>query len=338
MGRYILDYFTVSRFLNTTDSGKLNQFFDLLAENYSEIIDKHLEGKHFGEDVGNLDFEINKLQKLCNEYNNKYYLDLKSLNFFKKHSKKNSNSKFIEKVEKYNKKVYAYYLDQIKEEKKEEIRVYNKTNPLYATNLLKKVNLGFTLFLILLCGYIFLTPLLPEVQYEVGKITNNEEENWQKYDTQFARSEFSDRSDDWATRDLSPRPGSNVLFIPKINVDAEITEGDDANALNKGMWRRPNTSTPENGGNTVITGHRFMYNAGPKTFYHLDKLEVGDKFVVFWEGEEYYYEIFDTLVVNPDQVEIETNTDDSIVTLYTCTPLGTSKNRLVVKGRLINES
>jgi LPXTG-site transpeptidase (sortase) family protein len=129
-------------------------------------------------------------------------------------------------------------------------------------------------------------------------------------------------------------PQDNRIVISKIAVDAPIVEGIDESALLNGMWRRPNSSTPDKGGNTVITGHRFLYTTGPNTFFNLDKITVDDIIAVYWEGKEYDYMVYEITIVNPDRIDIEENTNESILTLYTCTPLWTSKTRLVIKAIL----
>ncbi len=126
----------------------------------------------------------------------------------------------------------------------------------------------------------------------------------------------------------------NRLTIPKIGVDADILEGADESTLDKGIWRRPNTSTPERGGNTVVVAHRFKYLSGGNTFFHLDKVAAGDEIDVRWDGKEYRYQVTGTEVVSIHQVSIENPTDTPQLTLYTCTPLWTSKQRLVVHASL----
>jgi sortase A len=137
------------------------------------------------------------------------------------------------------------------------------------------------------------------------------------------------------TKAPTPLPKDNRIVIPKIGVDAPITEGTSTSALDQGMWRRPNSSTPDKGGNTVITGHRVLRTKGPITFYFLNKVALNDEVYIYWKGKEYVYKVFAIKVVNPDQVDIENETKDSIITLYTCTPAWTSKFRLVVKAKLI---
>lgn len=105
----------------------------------------------------------------------------------------------------------------------------------------------------------------------------------------------------------------------------------------KGIWRRPNTSSPDKAGNTVLVAHRFTYN-GPAVFYHLDLMKKGHRFAVFWDGKEYDYEVIETKIVEPTAIEIENNTKEPIMTLYTCTPMWTAKQRLVIVSKLISET
>ncbi len=84
-----------------------------------------------------------------------------------------------------------------------------------------------------------------------------------------------------------------------------------------------------------MVAHRFSYS-DPATFYHLDKVKIGERFAVWWEQEEYIYEVFDISIVPPTSIEIEGPTDEAIVTLYTCTPVWTASDRLVIKARLVN--
>lgn len=133
-----------------------------------------------------------------------------------------------------------------------------------------------------------------------------------------------------------PIPQDNRLVLPTLQLDEEVHEGNGSWVLSEGLWRRPHTSTPDKGGNTVIVGHRFTYD-DPSVFFHLDKINIGDKFPLYWEGIEYNYEVIDVKVVSALAVEVENQTEDPILTLYTCTPIWTSRDRLVIVSQLIEE-
>lgn len=193
------------------------------------------------------------------------------------------------------------------------------------------INHVLLVVLVLLSSYIMFIPFLPEIQTTYAKATDKTQ--GYQYQSRLAHREAqTEHIEESALRAI---PSRDTLVIPQIGVDSPIVEGIGPEVLSQGLWRRPNSSTPDKGGNTVLTGHRFMYSSGPKTFYNLDKMKVGDTFFLYWKGKEYDYEVVDIFVVNPDQTEIEDQTEEPILTLYTCTPLWTAKQRLVIRASLI---
>jgi sortase A len=129
-------------------------------------------------------------------------------------------------------------------------------------------------------------------------------------------------------------PSYHRLIIPAIGVDAQVHEGESATeVLKKGLWRRPHTSTPDKGGNTVIVAHRFLYTSGTNTFYHLPKIRIGDQVSLWWKGKLHSYTVTETMTVDSDHAEIEAESTSPQLTLYTCTPLWTSAKRFVVVAK-----
>lgn len=127
----------------------------------------------------------------------------------------------------------------------------------------------------------------------------------------------------------------NWIVIPKMGVDAAIYEGG-AEMLNRGVWHLPRTSTPDQGGNTVLSAHRWLYEPpDPRTFWDIDKMEVGDEVYVKWQDKEYTYRVISTEVVTPDRVDILLPTDKPTLTFFSCTPLYSTSHRLVVKAELV---
>ncbi len=212
---------------------------------------------------------------------------------------------------------------------KEKEKKKRKINPKLA-KVLKVIVLVFLLYLIL-------APFLPEIayqlrsllgiQYQEEVIFSEEEEIVEENDEDIGRRESR-----YADFDLD----GNRLVIPSIGVHIAIVEGTDESVLYRGAWRRPNTSTPDQGGNTVITGHRFHYiPPNNRTFYNLNKLEKDSKVFVFWNEKEYIYQVYDRFIVKPEQTQIEGPMDGNILTLYTCHPLWTADQRLVVRAELL---
>jgi sortase A len=135
----------------------------------------------------------------------------------------------------------------------------------------------------------------------------------------------------------TPKNG-NRLIITKIGVNTAIVESKSAEyGLSKGSWRLPESSTPPNGGNTVITGHRFRYlPPNNTTFYLFHKLEKGDIVSVVWGGEYYYYRIRESRIIDDEDTAILSPSISPIITLFTCHPIYSTEQRLVVVGDLIS--
>jgi sortase A len=136
---------------------------------------------------------------------------------------------------------------------------------------------------------------------------------------------------------VAPTVVKDHLVISGVNIDMPVFLGTSEKILNKGGWLFPNTSRPELGGNTVIFGHRYMYRP-PKsnTFWSLDKVNIGDEMTLLWKGREYRYKVFDIKIVEPTDLSVMNRSSDSILTVITCTPIFTTKQRLVVVGSLIS--
>lgn len=146
-------------------------------------------------------------------------------------------------------------------------------------------------------------------------------------------------------------PSSNVqvsneprLIIPKINVDVPAIYGigndydSQMTAMEKGVahFAIPGASSvPGQVGNTVLSGHSSndLFDSGDYKFIfaQLDKLTTGDSIYAHYNGTRYTYTVTKKEVVQPTEVQkLVYDTDKPVLTLITCTPLGTALNRLLV--------
>lgn len=186
------------------------------------------------------------------------------------------------------------------------------------------INISLSVTLALLAIFILLEPFYQELTYS---IETDRVEDLEKLVTE------NNDSRDKTLKDFDIPKDSNSLIIPKIGVAGEINESVNSSALDLGIWRRPKTSSPDIGGNTVFVAHRFLYTSGPNTFYHLDKLDMDDNIYVFWNDEKLSYKVTEIKTVHASEVEIEDNTTEAIITLYTCTGFR-AENRLVIRATL----
>lgn len=132
----------------------------------------------------------------------------------------------------------------------------------------------------------------------------------------------------------------NRLYIPKISVDVAVTEGNSEAALEKGAWhRKPENGNPEKGGNFVLSAHRFELGLTPQQtrakspFYHIDKVQLGDKLFVDYNQKRYTYEVTKKYQVDRYAVHIEDVSVDPKLTLYSCDLRGEAAGREVIEAR-----
>ena len=84
----------------------------------------------------------------------------------------------------------------------------------------------------------------------------------------------------------------------------------------------------------MLSGHRGLPSA--RLFTDLDKLVVGDVFLLHVLDETLTYEVDQILIVEPyDLSSLEIIPGEDLVTLVTCTPYGINTHRLLVRGHRI---
>ncbi len=184
----------------------------------------------------------------------------------------------------------------------------------------RRFNNLLSLIIFLMAVYIFFLPFIPQVGW------------WVRHSAPIISTPVHTQ----LPPVTAPIPKTNQLIIPAMDLNQLIYQGQSVYTVNKGVWIRPNGSTPNKGSNTIMVGHRLTYTDPEGVFYFLNKLQIGDPIQVDWQGVAYNYKVTSISVVNPQDISIESPTPDSRLTLYTCTPLWSLKDRLVVVAERTN--
>lgn len=126
------------------------------------------------------------------------------------------------------------------------------------------------------------------------------------------------------------------IEIPMIDVMLPIYHGTEESVLQIAVGHLDWTSLPVGGAGShcVLSGHRGLPSA--RLFTDLDKLKVGDVFMLHVLNEILTYEIDQILIVEPqdtDPLLIEPGKD--LCTMITCTPYGINSHRMLVRGHRI---
>ncbi|MFF4350421.1 class E sortase [Streptomyces sp. NPDC001530] len=161
--------------------------------------------------------------------------------------------------------------------------------------------------------------------------------------------------EDWAQGRRNPgtfEPGQGfaILHIPRLDVVAPIAEGTSKpKVLDRGMVGHygegaTKTAMPDaKTGNFGLAGHR---NTHGEPFRYINQLKPGDKIVVETQDDYYVYEMTSILPVTPPS---NTSVLDPVpkgstftkpgryITLTTCTPEFTSKYRMIVWGKMVED-
>lgn len=146
---------------------------------------------------------------------------------------------------------------------------------------------------------------------------------------------------------LTKVSSENKLIISKLNVDVPINFGISTSevmeAMNHGVahYRINGASAyPGEVGNFVVMGHSagdiYSSNQYKFIFSGLERLEVGDIMYVHYNSVRYTYKMVGSEIIWPTEVsKLVIDTDKPMMTLVTCWPLGTSRQRLLISAEQI---
>lgn len=126
------------------------------------------------------------------------------------------------------------------------------------------------------------------------------------------------------------------IEVPGIGVTLPIYHGTDESVLQVAIGHLEWTSLPVGGQSShcVVSGHRGLPSA--RLFTDLDRLVVGDLFMIRVLDEILTYEVDQILIVEPHETEaLMVERGQDLCTLVTCTPYGINSHRLLVRGHRV---
>ena len=169
-----------------------------------------------------------------------------------------------------------------------------------------------------LMGYPFFTGLYEEwLQRRLGR--------------QLTTKELADRYRQGSLGDGDPL---TAIKIPKLGVSTTVVQGISSNALRAGAGHYPQSPLPCETGNVAIAGHRTTYG---KPFADVDRLVEGDTIALETPVGSCTYRVSrPPFVVQPNDWSVVSNDVTSgTLTLTTCHPKGSARQRLVIRATLV---
>ena len=136
--------------------------------------------------------------------------------------------------------------------------------------------------------------------------------------------------------DISDNGIMGYVDIPSIDVFLPIYHGTSEAILQVAIGHLDWTSLPVGGESShcVISGHRGLPSA--RLFTDLDKVQVGDVFILNVLDETLTYEVDQIKIVLPHETaDLLIVRGEDHCTLVTCTPYGVNSHRMLVRGKRI---
>lgn len=122
-----------------------------------------------------------------------------------------------------------------------------------------------------------------------------------------------------------------AIRVPSLGLDAVLFTGVDRDTLRLGPGHMPWTPVPGQPGNAVVSGHRTTYG---KPFADLDRLQPGDVIEVETAAGIHHFTVRESLIVQPTDVWVTDPRPGAWLTLTTCHPRYSARQRLVVFAEL----
>jgi sortase A len=188
-----------------------------------------------------------------------------------------------------------------------------------ARMLLSAASLGLLVTAVAVIGYPFYTNLVQDRLQ--GRL-----------DHQLASPELREA---YLERRVGEGDSLTQILIPDIGVDVIVVEGTSDTALRAGAGHYPETPLPCEIGNVAIAGHRTTWG---RPFHNLDLLRPGAEITLRTPIGSCTYEVDAApFVVQPKDVSVVANTpDEARLTLTTCHPKGSARERLIATATLVS--
>ena len=131
-----------------------------------------------------------------------------------------------------------------------------------------------------------------------------------------------------------PAEGSEFarITVPRVGLDAVVFEGVARDTLTQGPGHMPGTPIPGQPGNAVISGHRTTYG---RPFFNFDLLAPGDTIEVETSIGTHVYEVRENFLVQPGDVWVTDDKAGGWLTLTTCHPKFSARERLIITAELV---
>ena len=176
--------------------------------------------------------------------------------------------------------------------------------------------------------------IIGTVAYKKIVTSQKQNELLESFESQLAEGDNENTEEEVNLDSINGYTPIAIMEIPSIKLKQPVVEGITEDVIKYFLGKFPESTMPGEVGNFAVAGHRV--SDFTDAFINLYKVKPGDNVIVTTKDGKYTYEVEESFIVDPEQVEVLENADYEKITLITCT-IG-SKRRVIVTGKLIEKN
>ena len=176
--------------------------------------------------------------------------------------------------------------------------------------------------------------IIGTVAYKKIVTSQKQNELLEAFESQLAEGDNENTEEEVNLDSINGYTPIAIMEIPSIRLKQPVVEGVTEDVIKYFLGKFPESAMPGEVGNFSVAGHRV--SDFTDAFINLYKVKPGDNVIVTTKDGKYTYEVEESFIVEPEQVEVLENADYEKITLITCT-IG-SKRRVIVTGKLIEKN
>ena len=176
--------------------------------------------------------------------------------------------------------------------------------------------------------------IIGTVAYKKIVTSQKQNELLEAFESQLAEGDNENTEEEVNLDSINGYTPIAIMEIPSIKLKQPVVEGITEDVIKYFLGKFPESTMPGEVGNFAVAGHRV--SDFTDAFINLYKVKPGDNVIVTTKDGKYTYEVEESFIVEPEQVEVLENADYEKITLITCT-IG-SKRRVIVPGKLIEKN
>ena len=155
--------------------------------------------------------------------------------------------------------------------------------------------------------------IIGTVAYKKIVTSQKQNELLEAFESQLAEGDNENTEEEVNLDSINGYTPIAIMEIPSIKLKQPVVEGITEDVIKYFLGKFPESTMPGEVGNFAVAGHRV--SDFTDAFINLYKVKPGDNVIVTTKDGKYTYEVEESFIVDPEQVEVLENADYEKITL-----------------------